>query len=191
VGNRVTIEPETFSLVEFDRGELTAIIEKLLDDIGLSGPVRLEIDQTTPLGHTRVESVEPLELFAESGALEDPKRIRKLSAGQSALVLGRLLFRVRDRQDPAFVAGGEPPADKDLTVQQRAAWDAYTIGRLVRLGYTYQADRQARLYDFRTRHGFTDVSDANFAALWDGEGLSWADIERLSQEAKAATAAVA
>lgn len=186
MSDRVTIEPETFSLVEFDRDELTAILEKLLDDVGLPGPLTLEIDQTTPLGHTRVDSVEPLRLFAESGALEDPKRIRKLSGPQAALVLGRLLFRVRDRQDPAFTGGGEPPDDKDLTVQQRAAWDAYTIGRLVRLGYTYQADRQARLYDFRTRHGFTDVADESFATLWDAEALTWADIEQLSDRAKAA-----
>jgi hypothetical protein len=179
----VTIEPETFSLVEFDRDELTALLEKLLVDLGVEGPLTLEIDQTTPLGGNRVTSMDPLTLFAESGALEDPKRIRKLSVPQATLVLGRLLFRVRDRRDPAF---GSPPDDKALTMQQSAAWDAYTIGRLVRLGYSYQADRQARLYEFRTRHGFTDVADTTFDALWAGDGLTWTDIDRLSAEAKPA-----
>lgn len=180
---RVTLDPPTFTLVEFDPDELVALIERLLDDVGLSGPVTLRVDQTTPLGHVRVESLDPIVLFAESGALEDPKRIRKLSPEAAAQVLGRLLLRVRDRLDPAFAAGGAPPEDGELTLRQSSAWDAYCVGRLVRLGHRYQDDRQRRLYQFRTRHGFSDAADAAFEALWSGEGLAWADIDRLSNEA--------
>jgi len=184
---RVTIEPETFTLVEFDRDELTGVIERLLDAIGLDAPVVLEIDQTTPLGEAKVVAVEPeVRLHVESGALEDPKRIRKLSPSGAATVLGRLLLRVHDRLDPAF---GDPPADRDLGLERSAAWDAYSAGRLVRLGFRHHEDRQRRLYQFRTRHGFSDATDAAFESLWLGEDLTWSDIERLSTSARAGTAA--
>jgi hypothetical protein len=101
-------------------------------------------------------------------------------------VLGRLLFRVRDRLDPAF---GDPPADEAIGLETSTAWDAYAVGRLVRLGFRHFDDRQRRLYQFRTRHGFTDAADAAFDALWDGDGLTWADIERLSTDARAAAPA--
>ncbi len=185
--SRVTIQPETFTLVEFDRDELTAVLERLLDATGLDLPVVLEIDQTTPLGEAKVLSVgDDIRLHVESGALEDPKRLRKLSPSGSANVLGRLLFRVRDRLDAAF---GEVPPDDQLGLELSSAWDVYAIGRLVRLGFRHENDRQRRLYQFRTRHGFTDLADAAFDALWEGVDLTWADIERLSAEAKGGVAA--
>jgi hypothetical protein len=184
---KVRIEPESFTLVEFDRDELTATIEQLASAIGVDRAITVEVDQTTPLGEARVVAIEPeVRLFCESGALENPKRIRQLSATGSANVLGRLLFRVRDRLDPAF---GEPPADADLGLERAAAWDVYCVGRLVRLGFRHENDRQRRLYQFRTRHGFTDAADRAFEQLWDGDGLTWADVERLSEEGRAETAA--
>ncbi len=186
-GSRVRIEPDTFTLVEFDRDELTAIVERLLDATGLDRTVVLEIDQTTPLGEAKVVATDPeVRLHLESGALEDPKRIRKLSPTGSANVLGRLLYRVRDRLDPSF---GAPPGDKELTIEQSAAWDAYAVGRLVRQGFRHENDRQRRLYQFRTRHGFSDASDAAFERLWTTDGLTWSDIEQLSAGARSASPA--
>jgi hypothetical protein len=98
-------------------------------------------------------------------------------------VLGRLLFEVRDRLDPAFADA--PPAGA-LTLQQSSAWQAYCVGRLGRLGYKVQ--RQRRLYHFRNRHGFTDAADAAFDRLWQGEGLGWAEVQAASDEALAARA---
>lgn len=188
MSDRVVLDPPTYSLVDFDPAQVTAIIEGLLDELGLDGPVTLQVDQTTPLGHVHVESLDPIVLVAESGALEDPKRIRKLEPDAAAQVLGRLLIKVRDRRDPAFSAGGEPPSDKELSLAQSAAWDSYCIGRIVRLGHRYADDRQRRLYQFRTRHGFTDAADAAFEALWAADGLTWADIDRISSDAAAQTA---
>ena len=53
----VTVTPESFSLVEFDAAELAAIVERLLDSIGLPAgtDVRVEVDETTPLGRARVD----------------------------------------------------------------------------------------------------------------------------------------
>jgi hypothetical protein len=147
------VHPEEFSLVLFDAAEIRALTEQLVAEIGLPAEleVRIEIDETTPLGNARVASLDPITLTLESGALEDAKAPRKLDPRSSADVLGRLLFEVRDRLDPAF--GQAPPAD-DLTLPQSSAWQAYCVGRLGRLGHKVQ--RQRRLYHFRNRHGFTD-----------------------------------
>ena len=181
----VTVTPETFTLVSFDAAKIAAVAERLLGDLGLgAAELRIEIDETTPLGRARVTSLEPLTLSLESGALEDPKNPRELSSAGTADVIGRLLFRVKDRRDPAF---GDPPTDSDLTLAQSVAWDAYAIGRLVRLGYRSQ--RQRRLYHFRNRHGFTDAADAAFEELWRADSLTWAQIEAISAAALAANAA--
>jgi hypothetical protein len=185
VPGRVTLEPAEFQLVDFDPDALRALVERLLDDVGLDQPVTLEVDQTTPLGHTAVRSTDPIVLFAESGALEDPRHLRALGPG-AAIELGRMLFRVRDRLDPAF---GEVPPDGEVSLQEEAAWDAYAVGRLIRAGHTHYDERQRRLYQFRTRHGFSDAGDASFAALWDGDGLTWADIQALSAQGNSRVAA--
>ena len=176
----VTVAPETYNLVEFDGEHIRAVASKLMDEIGVPVPLRVEVDETTPLGRAWTSSLEPLVLSVESGAFEDPKRPRHLSERSVADVIGRLLFRVRDRLDPTF---GEVPADDDLSLPASTAWDAYAVGRLARLGYP--AQRQRRLYHFRNRHGFSDVADAAFERLWTGDGLTWADIQAVCEETAA------
>ena len=182
----VEIRPTEFSMVFFDAAEIQGIVEKLVAEIGLPADlsVTVEIDETTPMGRARVASVDPLLITAESGALEDVKAPRQLSAPGTIDVLGKLLFSVRDRLDPAF---GEPPADEDLTLQESVAWEVYCVGRLGRLGHPVQ--RQRRLYQFRNRHGFTDAADAAFERLWSTEELTWAEISATSQEALAVLSA--
>lgn len=182
----VSVTPETFTLVSFDAGEIAAIGERLLGDVGLPAgtALHIEVDETTPLGRATVTSLDPLTVSVESGALEDPKNPRQLSEPGSADVLGRLLFRVRDRLDPSF---GDPPPDKELALAQSVAWDAYAVGRLARLGYRSQ--RQRRLYHFRNRHGFTDAADEAFERLWTADALTWAEIVAISEGAIAANAA--
>ncbi len=178
----VTVQPESFTLVLFEPAEISALVEQLVGEVGLPSDleIRVEIDETTPLGNARVASLDPVTLTLESGALEDAKAPRKLDPRGSADVLGRLLFEVRDRLDPGFA---DAPAADDLTLPQSSAWQVYCVGRLGRLGHTVQ--RQRRLYQFRTRHGFTDVADTAFDQLWSGEGLTWGDIQALSDTALA------
>ena len=179
----VEVSPPTFTLVEFDAEEIRALAQRLADEIGLPADleIRVEVDETTPLGSAKLTSITPVVLSFESGALEDAKRPRQLDERSSADVIGRLLFEVRDRLDPAFA---DAPADGDLTLPLASAWQTYCVGRLSRLGHRVQ--RQRRLYHFRNRHGFTDAADAAFAKLWDGDGLSWADIAATSEAAVAA-----
>jgi hypothetical protein len=176
---RVTVTPEQWRFVAFDGGRIAAVAERLLDEVGLDVDVRIEVDETTPLGRVQVASLDPLVITAESGGFEDLQRPRQLSEVAVADVLSRVLHRVRDRLDPAF---GDPPADEDLTLQQSSAWDTYAVGRAARLGYPVQ--RQRRLYHFRNRHGFTDVADEAFAHLWGASGLTWADIEAVCERTK-------
>ena len=183
----VSVAPEKFNLVNYDAAEIASIVGELAKAIGLPDDldITIEVDESTPLGRATIASTEPLVITCESGALEDPKRPRTLSRTGSADVLGRLLFRVRDRLDPTF---GDPPADSDLTLPQSVAWDAYCVGRLVRLGYKHYDNRQRRLYHFRNRHGFSDAADEAFDRLWTADHLTWADITALSDAAVGAAA---
>jgi hypothetical protein len=182
----VEVRPTEFSMVFFDAAEIQGIVEKLVAEVGLPDDlsVTVEVDETTPMGRARVASLDPVVITAESGALEDVKAPRRLSAVGTADVLGKLLFSVRDRLDPGF---GEPPAEDELTLQESVAWEVYCVGRLGRLGHPVQ--RQRRLYQFRNRHGFTDAADASFDRLWRGEGLTWADVQAASDDALAVRSA--
>lgn len=178
----VTVVPETFTLVDYDAAEIAAVAAHVWQQVGLPAgqPLRIEVDESTPLGRAAVASAEPAVLTVESGALEHNHRPRQFDDQASAQLFGRLLMRLRDRLDPAF---GDAPSDDDLTLAQTAAWDAYAVGRVGRLGYPVQ--RQRRLYQFRVRHGFTDTADAVFEQLWTSDGLGWADIDGLSAQAHA------
>jgi hypothetical protein len=178
----VEVRPTEFSMVFFDAAEIQGIVEQLVTEVGLPADlsVTLDIDETTPMGRARVASVDPLVITAESGALEDVKAPRQLSRTGTLDVIGKLLFSVRDRLDPAF---GDPPADDELTLQESVAWEVYCVGRLGRLGHPVQ--RQRRLYQFRNRHGFTDAADAAFDQLWKANGLTWSEIKAISEEALA------
>jgi hypothetical protein len=170
----VTVTPEEWKFVFFDGAAITAVAEKLLGEIGLDKDVRIDVDETTPLGRAKVTSVDPIVLSVESGAFEDAKRPRHLSERATADVVGKWLLRVRDRLDPSF---GDPPPDAELSMAQSTAWDTYCIGRLAKLGYPVQ--RQRRLYHFRNRHGFSDLADTAFEELWNADSMTWSDIQRI------------
>lgn len=181
----VTVSPEEWRFVFFDTATITAVTEKLLGDIGLDADVSIEVDESTPLGRSKVTSIDPVVVQVEGGAFEDAKRPRHLSERAVADTMGKWLLRTRDRRDPAF---GAPPPDDDLSLMQTTAWDTYCIGRLAQLGYDVQ--RQRRLYHFRNRHGFSDVADTVFDRLWGASGLTWDDIEAACAETAAASTPV-
>ena len=184
----VSVTPEQFTMVHFDAPRIAAVVERLVGEVGLpeSTEVRVEVDESTPLGRAKVVSMDPITITVESGALEDAKRPRQLSEDGSADVIGRLLFRVRDRLSGGFE---DTPSDDEVPLPHSVAWDVYAVGRLARLGYRSQ--RQRRLYHFRNRHGFTDAADAAFERLWSADSLSWGEITAISDEAMAAKEPVA
>lgn len=179
----VTVSPEEFKLVFFEAERIANKAAEIAERVGLDADIRIEIDEASPLSRLRVRSADPIELWVQGGALEDQKRPRYISERNMTETLGRLLFRVKDRRDPAF---GEAPPDDDLSLQQHNVWDTYCLGRLERAGYRVAKPRW--LYHFRTRQGFTDVGDATFERLWRADGLTWADLEAARLEAEQARA---
>jgi hypothetical protein len=185
---KVEVTPQEFVMVKFDAARITAVASEVADKVGFpaAAVLRIEVDEQEPLGRTVVTSLDPITITVEGGAFEDAKRPRQMSERGIVDVLGRLLFRVKDRLDPAF---GDPPADEELTLQQQTAWDAYAVGRAERAGLAVQ--RARRQYHFRNRHGFSDAADAAFSRLWDADALTWAEIDAICAETAAAREVVA
>jgi hypothetical protein len=180
---RIVVSPEQFHLVAFDAEVIAATAERVAGAVGLPADleVRVDVDETSPLGAGGLVAIHPITISVQSGALEDAKRPRQLRVPSVEDILGRLLFRAADRLDPAF---GDPPEEKALTLAQGVAWDAYSVGRCARLGF---GDSQARWrYHFRNRHGFTDAADATFDRLWSATGLTWLDLDAACAETEAA-----
>ena len=184
---KITVSPETFELIEFDAAEIAAVASSVADAVGLGADVevRITIDETVIMAKTssRLEAANTVVVDATGGAFESLKAARKFDETRCRNVLGQALLRARDRLDPSF---GEPPADGDLDVHQETAWATYIEGRLARMGVV-SGRPQRRIYHFRVRHGFNDRVDQVFDRLWNGQDLSWADIQAASDEARGAT----
>ena len=177
----VTVTPQTFQFVHFDAALIQRIAESLTAALGLDRPVAIEVDETTPLARIAVELGDTVTIRAESGAFEDTRRPRHQSEDATAAALGRVLLRSRDRLRGGF---GEAPADDDLSLAQVAAWETYCVGRLERIGLP--VNRQRWKYNFRNRHGFSDVADLAFDRLWTSDGLTWGELDEISRSASAA-----
>ena len=82
--SRVQVAPERFSLVKYDADEIAAIVVELAELIGLSNPISVFVDETTPLSKMSAEvdgtsSDAPIILRLESGALEDTRHLTNFS----------------------------------------------------------------------------------------------------------------
>ena len=81
----VTVVPETFAFVLFDGPELHRLVAETADLVGFprEEPLRLEVDERSPLGRTAVSAVDPVTITAESGALEDATAIARSTAAEA------------------------------------------------------------------------------------------------------------
>ena len=174
----VEVVPDTFTLVSFDAGEIARLTAEVADKVGITdGAIRVEVDQSVPLAMTKVSGGDPIVIWVEGGAFEDPRIIRQLSPQAVQTVAARLLTRVADRRTAAFA---DAPADEELTVPQADAWDVWALGRAARLGIA--VNQQRWRYRFRNRHGFTDAADRVFDRLWNAEALTWSELVALCEE---------
>ncbi|MGY9071509.1 MAG: hypothetical protein ACKVHU_00925 [Acidimicrobiales bacterium] len=178
----IEVTPNEFTMVFFDAAVIAEVAADVAVKVGLPEDLKLSliVDEGSPLGRSRVSSYDPIEFTIDGGAFEDTRRPRNLSKARTADVLGRLMYRVIDRSSGQF---DDAPEDGDIDLALHAAWDAHSVGRLERLGFSPQ--RKRRVYQFRNRHGFTDRADQAFEELWGSSELSWADIERLSTGCRA------
>ena len=175
---KVTVSPDEFTFVKYDASEIATIVAELAEQLELANPIRVIVDETTPLAKVSeeidaVSSDATITLHAESGALEDRKHPMSFSADIARESLGRILLRAHDRMRPDFA---DAPGDLDLTLEQNAAWDTYCTGRLARMGV--RVNQQRWRYNHRNRFGFHDDVDAHFDQLWAADGLSWAELTR-------------
>jgi hypothetical protein len=176
VAGRVSVSPAEFRLVKYDAAEIAAIVAELADRLGLTGPIHVEVDETTPLAKMIAEAADPssdatITIRVQSGALENTQRFTHFSADHTRESLGRYLLRARDRRRPDFADVAD---DLDLSLGEHAAWDAYCAGRLTRLGVP--VNQQRFRYNYRNRFGFSDAVDARFDELWAADDLGWAEL---------------
>jgi hypothetical protein len=173
---KVTVSPEEFSFVRYDASDIATIVSDLAVRLGIANPIRVVIDESTPLAKVYEEiegtsSDSTIILHAESGALEDRRHPMSFSEDTARESLGRMLLRARDRMRPDFA---DTPGDLELTLVQNAAWDTYCAGRLARMGVT--VNQQRWRYNHRNRFGFSDDVDADFDRLWTADDLGWDDL---------------
>lgn len=187
-GVSVVVDPVTFTLVSYDAGQIANLTAEVGGWLGLTDTdsVTVRVEEASPLARVTLESVEPIVLLIEGGAIENPKKIRVLDPEAVQIVATRLLARVADRRRPDFAGA---PDEASLTVPQLDCWDAWALGRASRRGVNVPQMRWR--YRFRNHHGFTDVADAVFDRLWAAEDLAWADIEQACAETAAVRPEVA
>jgi hypothetical protein len=175
---KVTVTPAEFHLIKFESAEIAAVAAELAELLGVTNPIHVIVDETTPLAKMSAEVSEgssdaTITIRAESGALEDTQRFTHFSADSTRGSLGRMMLRARDRLRPEFA---DTPGDLDLSPTDNAAWDTYCAGRLSRLGIP--VNQQRFRYNHRNRFGFTDEVDADFDRLWAADDLAWSDLAR-------------
>ena len=176
VAGKVTVSPAQFVQVKYDAAEIAALVTGLAEQLGVSNPIELTIDETTPLAKIVSEldalsSDAVIRIAAQSGALENTKMLTTLGPVQTKVAVGRMLLRARDRLRGDFV---DAPTDGDLTREENAAWDTYCAGRLLRAGYEIHEQRWR--YNYRNRFGFSDAVDTDFDRLWVADDLGWASL---------------
>ena len=174
--SEVTVTPETFTFTLFQVDEIKRVAADVMKIVGIDRPLRLDINEATPVPRMVIEQIDPEIVLAVQGAsFEHPQHPRQLGEDRMRENLGVMLFRVKDRLDPEF---GSPPDEPDLSVAQRFAWDTYSTARAKRAGLGGREPH--RRYLFRHRHGFSDAADNAFDRLWNAERLTWDDIVAIS-----------
>jgi hypothetical protein len=177
-----TVTPNPFTLVPYDVDEIIGLIEDGAALAGISSGVEiaLTVDEElfAPLTGSMVDVVDGrVEMWISGGNFEDNKRPTHFSAGQARVDLAVMMLRATDRLTDEFAGA---PRDAELSRGERAAWDAYAVGRAYRLGIAVRQPRQ--LYDFRLQHGFTDVADAAFDRCWNSDHITWEGVRELAKE---------
>ena len=178
----ISVTPDTFELVNFQAADIESAAREVAEAVGLGHDITVEInvDEAEMMGRSKARlEGDKVVIDASGGAFESLRKAREFAPERCKAVLGQALMRARDRLDPAF---GDPPPDDDVPVRLEAAWSSYIEGRLDRKGIL-KGRPQRRIYHFRVRHGFSDSTDEVFDRLWNGDDLSWADIEAASAEA--------
>lgn len=177
----ITVSPRTYTKVQFDANEIEGLAAASLARVPALDPtvdVAIEIDEVAATSRVKITSTEPVRFAVESGALQQYPAPRTLGSAECDVTFTRLFLELADRLSPEFQA---PPIDDVPTHAERMAWDVNLYGRVNRLGPRVHTPRHR--YNFRNRHGFSDLADRTFDQLWSSDDLNWPEIRRLSAQA--------
>ena len=183
---RITVTPAEFTLVKFDAGTLQGLAERSAKavDFPADVDVLLDVDEVlpAPLIGSYADVVDgKVSLWFTGGSFEDSRYQGQIHEVNASTELAAAFLRGRDRLSGGFA---DAPTDQTITERQRAVWDVYTEGRLVRLGFEVREPR--RRYTFRLHCGFNDVADAEYVRLWGADDLTWSDVEETAAKLEAA-----
>ena len=117
----MSVAPNEFTFVKYDADEIAEVVADLADRIGLANPIRIVVDETTPLAAMSstidgTSSDALITIHVESGALEDTKHFTNFNRHHAEISLGRMLLRAHDRLRPDFA---DAPDDESLSLQAR------------------------------------------------------------------------
>lgn len=177
----IVIRPQTWTKVDFDVDLLATLAQRALESVAPLPDdldVEIDVDETQATNRVRVESLSPVTLRIDSGALENYRQPRTTGELESSITFTRLFLELADRWSDTF---GAPPLDVQLTHAHRMAWDVNLFGRASRHGLRIHQPRYR--YNFRNRHGFSDLADRVFDTLWAGDDLTYSRIVELSDRA--------
>ncbi len=177
----IVVRPTSYTKVTFDAEQIAHLAQRSLESVAALPDdldVRVEVGEDAATNLVRVESLSPLVLAVDGGAIEYYKQPRTLGDLESRITFTRLFLEVADRLAPSFDA---PDLGEDLTHAHRMAWDVNLFGRTSRHGLRIHQPRYR--YNFRNRHGFSDHADRTFDELWAADDLTWPRIVELSDRA--------
>ena len=178
----ITVEPQSFTKVEYDAEMIASLAQVALERVGLLPAdidVTVEVVESDPTTQVAVISIEPAVFRVASGAIENLKDPRTLGEREATVVFTRLFLELFDRRNPWFQA---PPVDAEVPMAHLMAWDVNLYGRVALLGVPLHEPKYR--YNFRNRHGFTDHADRVFDQLWSAGETTWARIVGLSDSAR-------
>jgi hypothetical protein len=184
--SRVTVTPDPFTVVPYEVPVVAGLVEEAAALIGFPADVEIALEVDEDLPHPLVGTASDVVdgravLWMSGGNLEDTHKTRAFSEPTARIELTQMVLRANDRLGDGFASA---PPDVELTLAERAAWDAWTHARVGRLGLPTRRTRA--IYDFRLQHGFTDAADSAFERLWNAETLTWDGLREICKETGAA-----
>lgn len=177
----IVIRPDNFTKVDFDLQVIHDAAQRALENVAPLPndlEVLVDIDEDQATNRMRITSVDPAAMAIDGGALENYKQPRTVGELESGISFTRLFLELTDRLSESF---GAPAVDADVVRAHRMAWNVNLFGRTTRHGLHIHEPRYR--YNFRNRHGFSDLADRTFDTLWSTDGLTWAEITELSDQA--------
>lgn len=177
----IVVRPETYTKVNYDSEVIRTLAQRALEGVAALPDdldVIVDVEENQATNRVRVASLDPIVLEVDGGALENYKMPRTVGDQETSITFTRLFLELADRQSNSF---GAPPLDEELSHARRMAWNVNLFGRTTRHGLSIHQPRYR--YDFRNRHGFSDLADRTFDKLWAGDDLTWEQIAALSDGA--------